>query len=431
MTTIRIQALKKQLQFLNSKASEVGYSGAYGAGKTVALCLKLALRACIPGAVEALVRKYNVTIKKTTLRTLLKGTGDVPPILPQGTYKHYLTEQRIQIIGGGEIMYFGLDDPDKIGSYECSGVAIDEAVELDESDYRQLRGRRRLQVEGLNRQIYWACNPGTPSHFIAERFGLAPGGSITEGCEVIETCSHDNTFLPADYLADLDTFTGIAKARFVDGRWVGSDGLVYDNWDRNTHVVERPASDFDRFLVGVDDGYTNPLVMLLYGVDGDDRLHCFREYYESRIKHETAIGWADEMGKSFDIENFIVDPSAARLIGLLQEAGHSVGRANNEVFDGIRRVQSRLAVAGDGLPRYTVDPGCKNHIREFETYEWAKDKGRDYHKDKPNKVDDHTMDAGRYVVSHVDTKSPLKIAVIGGDTDYNDEDNIHDERFWS
>src|SRR5574343_599291 len=49
-----------------------------------------------------------------------------------------------------------------------------------------------------------------------------------------------------------------------------------------------------------------------------------------------------------------------------------------------------LMIQGDGLPRLTVNPDCKNTINEFESYIWKPNK------DEPVKENDHAMDAIRY-----------------------------------
>lgn len=406
MTSLTIEALPKQIDFLQSQAREVLYSGAYGAGKTRALCIKLLMRASVPGAREGLCRKHLITLKSTTLRTLLESDGHLPPVLPRGTYTHHKVDKIIRIKGGGEIVYFGLDDPDKIGSYNLSGCGIDEAVEISEDDYTQLRGRIRLDVGELSRQIYGACNPGAPSHFLAERFGLAMGHKPSDGCEAIQTKSEDNVFLPADYIENLKTFTGLRKARYVEGRWVGSEGLVYDRWDRSLFVKDR-RKKWSRIVIGQDAGYTNPAVMLVAGVDEDDRIHVMHEWYKSRQLEAQVIDKARELAKKYNPENFVIDPSAAVLIAAMRDKGLPVKEANNEVFAGIQKVQQRLVVAGDGLPRLTVDPRCEETIREFETYEWMDGK------DKPRKEYDHAMDALRYLVAYVDGGQRLDFRIIG------------------
>ena len=420
---VTIEALPRQFEFLTCDAREVLYSGAFGAGKTRAICLKLATRACRPGAREGLCRKHLVTLRATTLKTLLEPDGDLPPILPPGSYTWNKSEKTIRIHGGGEIQYFGLDDPDKIGSYNLSGCAVDEAVELEEADWTMLRGRIRVQC-GITNQIYGACNPGSPSHFLARRFGLAEGATAADGCVAIQTRSIDNTFLPDEYLRDLESFTGLAKLRYVDGLWAGSEGLVYDRWDRRLFIKQR-SGPWARVIVGQDEGYTNPACMLVLCVDGDGRVHVAREWYRARQLESAVIDEAMRIYADLKPEAFVLDPSAAKLRAAMQAAGLPAVEADNSVFAGIQAVQKRLIVAGDGEPRLTVDPSCENTIREFETYEWKPQR------DEPVKSNDHAMDALRYGIVYLDGLGsvPLTIRVIApGETARRS--TVPDDRVW-
>jgi PBSX family phage terminase large subunit len=392
--------LPKQYDFLaDNDSRELLYSGAFAAGKSRALCFKLVARASVKGTREGLCRKHLVTLKATTLRTLLEPDGLVPPVLPEGSYHHNQSQKIIRIKGGGEIVYFGLDDPEKIGSYNLSGCAIDEAVEITLPDWIQLLGRIRLDV-GINNQIYSACNPGSPTHFLAERFGLAGGHKPRKGCSVIQTRSSDNIFLPESYLESLEQFSGVAKARYVEGRWVGSEGTIYDHWDREVFVRSRNLKEMKKYLVGVDAGYTNPSAHLLIGEDEDGRLHVAREWYESKQLEPDVIAHALDWDGQYRPDTFVCDPSAASLIAGMRASGLHVLPADNKVFDGIQAVQARLVIAGDGRPRMTVDPTCENTIREFETYEWKSTGGEV--RDVPVKSSDHAMDALRYAIVSTD-----------------------------
>ncbi len=75
----KIQVLPGQLQFLRSNQREVLYSGAFGRVRSRAVCVKLAMRAAQKGMREGLCRKHLVTLKATTLKTLLEPDGDLPP----------------------------------------------------------------------------------------------------------------------------------------------------------------------------------------------------------------------------------------------------------------------------------------------------------------------------------------------------------------
>lgn len=438
MPTIEVHALPKQMDFIRATEREVLYSGAFGAGKSRAACLKVFMRASVPGAVEGLCRKTLVSLKATTLRTLLEPEGNLPPVLPPGSYDHNKSEKTIRIRGGGTIMYFGLDQPEKIGSMNLSGIGVDEAVELTEDDWTMLRGRIRLKVPGLPNQLYGACNPGPPSHWLAQRFGLALDAVEPQpNCRAITTKSTDNYFLPRDYVADLQTFTGLRHKRYVLGQWVGSDGLVYDRWDRTIHVRERHG-EWARVVVGVDDGYSKPFACLRIGIDGDGRAHVMAEHYQQKLDREDKDGNPGKLSiirrMADGAEAIVVDSAAAELISAIHNDGLPAVpclKGPNSVFQQIVHVvQPRLLDPGDGMPRLTVDASCTSTISEFEAYEWMKNRAgssTDDRKDEPIKEHDHAMDALRYALTYVDGGAISPIAAVcsvaGPDID-------DDERYW-
>lgn len=400
---MEVDLLLPQLRFIQATERETLYSGAFGAGKTRAVCLKLMSRvAGRPAAREGLCRKHLVSLKATTLRTLLEPDGNLPPVLPPGTYTHNKSEKVIRVNGGGSIYYFGVGDSEdytKLGSLNLSGCAIDEAVELSEQDWTMLRGRIRLAIDDLPIQLYGACNPGPPSHFLAVRFGLAGGHKPAPNTAAYTTRSLDNHFLPKSYLDDLSTLTGVAYDRYVEGLWRGGEGLVYDRFDRQEHVRE-PAEAYERYIVGQDEGYTNPACLLVIGIDGDKRLSVVEEVYRSNMLELQVIDAAKELASRYNIEAFVIDPSAAKLRAAMHAANLPVEAADNDVFSGIQKVQQRLIKQGDGLPRLTISPSCSNLLREFETYEWMGGAGS--YKDQPKKENDHALDALRYATAYVD-----------------------------
>ena len=105
----RLEVLPQQLRFLRSNAREVLYSGAFGAGKTRAICLLAVMRASIFGSREGLCRKTFSSLRRSTLKTLLEADGLLPPVLPEGSYDYRKMDAEIKIFGGGSIMLFGLD----------------------------------------------------------------------------------------------------------------------------------------------------------------------------------------------------------------------------------------------------------------------------------------------------------------------------------
>jgi PBSX family phage terminase large subunit len=397
--------LKKQIEFVKSDSREVLYSGAFGAGKTRSVCMKAVMRASKPGACEALVRKHLVSLKATTLKTLLEPEGNLPPVLPEGTYTHNKSDKTIRIHGGGQIVYFGLDDPGKIGSYTLSGIGIDEASETTEADYTMLRGRSRMSLDGLPNQIYGATNPSHQKHHLAVRFGLDGEHKAAPGCYPILTCSADNYFLPAPYLADLNTYTGLSRRRYVLGEWCSSEGLIYDAFDPSIFVRERVAN-WSRVIVGGDWGFTNPSVLLLVCEDEDGYLHVSEEFYQTQQLEPDIVKQCERFKNYSGASEFVIDPSAAALRATMEREALNVIAGNNDVLGGIARVQKRFVMLDD-RPRITISPTCTNLLRELGMYEWTPGG-----KDRPKKENDHALDALRYAVMHIDDCPEIEIRVM-------------------
>ena len=71
------------------------------------------------------------------------------------------------------------------------------------------------------------------------------------------------------------------QARYY-GKWHESAGLVYDDWNRQVHVIEPftiPKS-WTKYRA-IDHGYTNPTGCLWGAVDPDGNLFIYREYYKN------------------------------------------------------------------------------------------------------------------------------------------------------
>jgi len=186
-----------------------------------------------------------------------------------------------------------------------------------------------------------------------------------------------------------------------EGIWATSEGSVYDNFDSSIHVKVRSKEEFKTWYLAMDEGYTNPAVILLVGEDSDGRRHVFKEWYERGKLQSAVVEQAKEWTLEYGVSLAAVDESAAGLIADLRNAGVPAIGAKGRVLDGIQLMQDRLKVQGDGLPRESIDPNCINHINEYESYVWKKTSTGGITKDEPDKKDDHSMDARRYLETHL------------------------------
>jgi len=411
--------------FLRSTADECLYSGAVRGGKTVAACLKVVTRASVPGAREGIGRKHANTIRPTTLKTLLEGDGVLPPVLPRGSYEHNQQRAEIKIHGCGEIVYFGLDDPLKIGSRSLTGFTGDEALEFEKADYDMLHTRVSLDVPGLKKQLNWVTNPGPPTHWLAEQFGILDESLALPGTEVFRTTTADNPHIGADYIARLQRqMSPTNYRRLVLGQWVGAEGLVLDNWDRAIHMQDREGP-WEMTVVGIDDGVADPFVATLVHVDGRGRIHVERSWYAHELTVASKITLVRELiaphMRTFAV--CVVDPSAAQLKVDMIGANLPVMDADNSVIPGIERVRSALGVPlGEIFPRLTLASACassresmrtppppgglmRSLIGEIESYEWRRIKGEA--REMPEHRASHGPDSLRYALSRLGAIGPV------------------------
>lgn len=396
---------------VQSTDSEVLAEGPAETGKTFAACYKSHI-ACreYPGAQGALVRKVAASIPGTVLLTMKRVIGAFPVVYYGGNEN----PDAIIYPNGSKIWIGGLDKPQKILSGERDFFQVCQAEELSVDDWEVMttRATGRGSVMPYT-QVYGDCNPSGSLHHLKAR---EKAGHL----RMIKTYHHDN---PSLYTKDgqlteqgkktiskLSALSGVRRKRLFEGIWATAEGAVYDSFDVSVHVKVRPDTEFKRWYLAEDEGYTNPAVILLVGEDSDGRLHITREWYERGKLQSVVVAQSKEWYLEKLPRFAAVDEAAAGLIADLINSGVPAIASKGRVLDGIQKIQDRLKVQGDGLPRLTVDPSCVNVINEFESYVWKKTTSTGIVKDEPEKQNDHAMDAIRYLVVKVDsTPDPTKL----------------------
>ena len=383
--------------FIYCKDPEAIITGPAETGKTLAACWKIHLTAIkYPGVNGAIVRKTYKSMPGSVLQTfarVIDGAG-------VETYGGANQPAKYIYPNGSTIWVGGMDNPDKVLSSERDFIYVNQAEELALDDWEKIitRTTGRGAVMPYT-QALGDCNPGGSRHWIRER---AKAGRL----QLLQARHTDNPTLYDEAgnltaqglrtMETLESLTGVRRKRLLEGIWATAEGAVYDIFDPAAHVKERDPSEFRRWALACDEGYTNPAVILLVGFDLDGRAHVAREYYKRGVLQadyvKTAAGWARE----YPPELIAVDAAAAGLIADMRNEGLPAVGAKGRVLDGIGLVQSRLMVQGDGRPRLTVDPSCVNTINEFESYAWKPEK------DEPAKENDHALDALRYLLTKMD-----------------------------
>jgi PBSX family phage terminase large subunit len=387
---------ESQRGFLESTSPRILFSGAFGAGKSIALCAKaLKLSLDYPNNFGYVCRKVRATIGLSTLKTFL----DL--VCPQELIKNYnKSEGLITLHNGSQILFGGLDDYLKLGSLGAGGigfVGIDEAIETIEDDWRMLEGRLRLP--GVPHQIFAATNPGPQSHYLYQMFYRDKLG------EVYHSATTDNIALPADYLERVKDYEGTYYQRYVLGRWVGLEGLVYDCFNEQTCVIPRFVIDDDAHkgwmvYVGHDFGTHNPAAMFYIQDPSTGYFYAFAEYLPGGGK--STYEHVQEFKRKTNGLNVI-----KRIGGSHQEQGWrndftSEGWPIAEPKENVRPVDVGIQrVYGlHKLNKIFVFSDLKNYLREKLSYSYKKDKNDSLVTDEiEGKSKFHLMDAERYALS--------------------------------
>jgi hypothetical protein len=166
------------------------------------------------------------------------------------------------------------------------------------------------------------------------------------------------------------------------------------------HVQEAPPlSTFREFHIGMDHGYSDPGVLLLFGVQGhgeDATLWLLDEQYEREVPNDI---W-NARAKNWSFGKFWPDPSRPDRVHDIRNMGIEVGEVDNDIQAGISRLANlmfvREAPSGQRYSRFYVSPKCKNTIAEFGKYRRKKLPDGSFD-EKPEDKWNHAMDSARYV----------------------------------
>ena len=193
-----------------------------------------------------------------------------------------------------------------------------------------------------------------------------------------------------------------------------AQGLVYpDGLFRAEHVIDpfNIPRDWARYRC-VDHGYRNCACVWMAINPMGDTVVVYKDYLgkERTIRQNCEIITADEKDGHLFAGSWI-DPatrgteaeSGKRVIDMWREYGYDCDPApDNRVLAGVERCKQLMVErGGDGTrPRLRIFNTCRDWLQERKNYKWNAERPKgDEKKDKPEKRDDHIMDAFRYIVA--------------------------------
>lgn len=306
-----------------------------------------------------------------------------------------------ELVWGDKIYVRSADEPKHIESMTLRAGWGDEAGQFKVDVWRNLMAR----VAILQGRLLLTTTPYTANWLkrdILKRAHRVNAAEFPGDREivVINWTSQDNPYFAKEEFERLrDSLPPAIFARDYEGKFTSMSGLVYPDFDEDTHVVKPFDIPADwRRIGGLDFGHEDPAACLSVVEDKDVSPSIFyvsKEFYKTHAGLKDIAAFITDQGLS----RVEADPQSKQLIfELVNQFGlGQVTKANNDIDSGILRITELLKTkAGDGGPRLRFFDCCVNLIDEMNAYRFPAPDDEKARKDKPVDKDNHALDALRY-----------------------------------
>ena len=383
---------RKQLDVIaNSTARMNILDGSVRSGKTIASLVAwiMFVSEASPGEL-LMVGKTERTLKRNILDVLEQMVGPRYFKYNLGSGEATLFGRRIYLVGANDMRSEG-----KIRGLTLAGAYGDEITLWPESFFTMLLSR--LSVPGA--RFIGTTNPDSPYHWLMRNY-------LRRANELDLKSWHfsleDNPNLDPKYVEALKReYTGLWYKRYILGQWVLAEGIVYDMFDPQKHVVPTVDRPYTQYYVSIDYGVQNPTTFGLWGLykgvwykvkeyhydgRGSGRQKDNEEYYRDLV----------EFLGNIQPRAIIIDPSAQSFIATIKKKGRfAVRPARNDVLEGIQNMATALNTG-----KILYNDCCEETFREFASYIWD-EKAAERGEERPVKQNDHQLDADRYFVNTI------------------------------
>lgn len=389
----------KQLQFLKNCNKHWNLAhGAVSTGKTVITLVGFmhAVTQC-PDSQIFMVGHSSDTIYQNAVRLLLE-SDEMIAFRPFCTW---LSQKRQLIFKDKVIQTLGAKDEGAIRKFQgltASLIYCDEMTLYPDSIIQMIDTRLRKDYS----MGFAAMNPSHPNHICKKWIDWAEEGN--PNYYALHFVLDDNPYIPKHYKERIiNSSSGLFYKRNVLGLWVMAEGSIFDFFDKDIHVIEKPPCAAEYWIASIDYGASNPFACLLIGVSTGKNtqrhpeMWVEKEFYwdhkarRPKVNSELADD-VQEFLQDYYVKSIYIDPSAESFQQELSRRGMHPVHANNNVLNGIQ-VMCDMVRNGSCL----IMSCCTNLIREIQTYVWDPSEAKRGF-DAPLKQSDHCIDSFRYAL---------------------------------
>ena len=356
------------------------YGGA-GSGKSHAVAEKILFRMINEPD------SHKILIIRKVAKTLLNSVWDLmlAKINRWGLSSLALINKtnKVITIGGNSLLFYGLDDVEKLKSIEgITSIWVEEASELIQDDLDQLDLRLRGDTK-YYKQIILTFNPISIDHWIKKQLVDKPDKKMS----IHHSTYLDNKHIDDEYKAVFDRLKETNRAYYnvyALGHWGVYEGLVFED----IQTIDRvPVESWDFIGYGIDFGFNAPSAIVQCYIKG--RMLIVDEVlYKSQLTNTDLIQAMKQCSPKLQRNGWADSAEPDRIIEI-QRAGFRVLKANKT--DRINRINFVKSFIIQVTARST------NLLKELSTYVWSKDRSGNQ-LDEPIKINDHAIDAMTYCV---------------------------------
>lgn len=379
-------------QFNNQNRYQIYYGGS-SSGKSVSLAQRTVLDVFNGQRNYLVVRNVQNTIRRSVLNEITKAISSFK-LTPY--FQVNKTDLTITCtINNKQILFAGLDDPEKIKSITpidgvITDIWVEEATECEYAAVKQLDKRLRGRSK-VKKRLTLSFNPILRDHWIyKEYFGIWEDNKQyveKNDVSILKTTYKDNKFLTEDDIEALENETDKYYYEvYTLGNWGVLGALIFKNW--RVEDFSDIEHTFDNYKNGLDWGFgVDPFAFIRSHYDKKrKRLYICNEIYATELLNEESARLVKEI-----VGNEIVICDSAEPKSISDYKKYKVRalpakKGPGSVEHGIKFLQGLEII---------IHPRCKNARMEFSKYKWKEDKSGIV-LPIPVDRDNHIIDALRY-----------------------------------
>jgi len=295
-----IELYRTQYDFVTCHERFTAFIAGIGSGKTTAGTLK-GITLAEPGTLGLVTAPTYKMLKDVTVRSYQDVLGSSMH-LNKG-------DMMATLSNGAEIIFRSAETPSSLRGPNIHWAHLDEAALCPGATESNPEGTwevviGRLRADGTAGPCFVTSTPRGRNWLYKRATDM----------RIFRAHTRDNPYISREFVESLESnYTGKFALQELAGEFVAFEGLVYDEFSREKHVTNKTA-EWRRVIMGCDEGYTNPAVLLVIGEDGDGRLHVIEEFYQRRVLQGDVVKQCARMVERYDVDRVMVDPSAAGLI---------------------------------------------------------------------------------------------------------------------